>query len=123
MFDRLDDPVLLTIIAIAAGCLIALATIKKTKKDLKVTEKKVTQNVVDALEANRRVEQKGGKINYRDDEKVVSTLTKPFSVDAIIAEPENKKKESKVVSTHDLSHSTDSYIAESDDQSDNAEDK
>jgi len=47
---------------------------------------KITSNMIDVTDANRRVEEKGGKIKYRQDsdKKIVSEHTKKFTIGATL---------------------------------------
>jgi len=88
--------------------------VKKTSEE---QVDKITQNVVDSFEADRRVGEKGGRVVYRKNKTIGADLNRSAnetvehreSVNAVVGHENGTKT---IVSEHEVSHSTDSYIAE-----------
>lgn len=146
-----DNLILISAIVVLLGILatviignhIRKKTGEDTKQYLKEERQKATSETVDALNAFDRVQKKGGKVVYRDEQEVVGadlldsqndTVDIKESVVAVLKNEKtgekkvvsrhekkftfdgvlvNESEEKEVVSRHEVNHSTDTVISES----------
>ena len=88
---------------------------KESHDDMQFLVDKITENMVDAINAGERIRQKGGRVKYRVDktlgaDHIKSKDEKIDTSENIVAVIENKDREKKIVSEHEIKHSTDTLI-------------
>jgi len=126
-----DHTILISAIVVLLGILAAIIignhfrkkTGDDTKKYLKEERQKATSETVDALNAFERVQKKGGKVVYRDEQEVVGADlldsqndTVEIKEDVVAVLKNEKTGEKKVVSRHEKEFTIDAVLVNESDQ-------